>query len=48
MSYREWVWYHCYPGFDDTDGVDVVLDIVGHMADIRFIFPYVLCHILGV
>ena len=34
-------------GFDDTDGVDVVLDIVGQMADKMFVLPYVLCHILG-
>ena len=37
-----------YPGFDDTDTVDVVLDIVGQMADITLVLPYVLCHILGV
>ena len=48
MSYREWVWYNSYPGFDDTDTVDVVLDIVGEMADITFVLPYVLCHILAV
>ena len=48
MSYREWVSYNLYPGFDDTDTVDVVLDIVGQMADITFALPYVLCHILGV
>ena len=48
MSYREWVWYNLYPGFDDTDTVDVVLDIVAPMADITFVLPYVLCHILGV
>ena len=29
MSYREWVWYNWYREFDDTDTVDVVLDIVG-------------------
>ena len=29
MSYREWVWYNWYPGVDDTDTVDVVLDILG-------------------
>ena len=45
MSYREWVWYSWYPGFDDTDTVDVVLDIVGQMADIKFVLPCVLCHI---
>ena len=35
-------------GFDDTDTVDVVLDIVGQMADITIVLPYVLCHILSV
>ena len=44
MSYREWVWYNLYPGFDDTDTVDVVLDIVGQIADITFVLPCV-CHI---
>ena len=39
MSYREWVWYNWYIGFDDTDTVDVVLNIVGQMADIRFVLP---------
>ena len=29
MSYRQWVWYNWYSEFDDTDTVDVVLDIVG-------------------
>ena len=47
-SYREWVWYNRYLGFDDTERVDVVLDIVAHMADITFVLPYVLCYILGV
>ena len=41
MSYIEWVWYNIYPGFDDTDRVDVVLDIVGQMADVMFVLPYV-------
>ena len=36
------------PGFDDTDKVDVVLDTVGQMADITFVLPYVLRHMLGV
>ena len=40
--------YNLYPGFDDTDTVDVVLDIEAQMADIMFVLPYVLCHILGV
>ena len=40
--------YNLYPGFDDTDRVDVVLDTVGQMADITFALPYVLWHILGV
>ena len=44
MSYREWVSYNLYPGFDDTDTVDVVLDIVGQMADITFALP--LCYII--
>ena len=48
MSYREWVWYNRYPGFDDTDAVDVVLYTLGQMADITFVLPYVLCQILGV
>ena len=26
---------------------NVMLDIVGQMADITFVLPYVLCHILG-
>ena len=42
------MWYDGYPWFDDTDTVDVVLDIEGQMADIMFVLPYVLCHILGV
>ena len=41
MSYREWVWYKSYPGFDDTDTGDVVLDIVGQIADITIVFPCV-------
>ena len=45
MSYRECVWYLWYPGFDDTDTVDVVLDIVGQMADITFVLPCVWCNI---
>ena len=44
MTYREWVWYNWYPLFDDTDTVDVVLDIVGQMADITFVLPCVWCH----
>ena len=44
MSYREWVWYNWYPGFDDTDTVDVVLDIMGQMADItRCVMSYIGC-----
>ena len=39
MSYREWVWYNGYPGFHDTDTVEVVFDIVGQMADIMFVLP---------
>ena len=45
MSYREWVWYNWYPEFDDTDTVDVVLDIVCQIADIIFLLPCVWCHI---
>ena len=45
MSYREWVWYYWYPVFDDADTVDVVLDIVGQIADITFVLPCVWCHI---
>ena len=45
MSYREWGWYNWYCGFDDTDTVDVVLDIVGQMVDITFVLPCVRCHI---
>ena len=41
MSYREWVWYNGYCEFDDTDTVDVVLDIVGQIADILFLLPCV-------
>ena len=37
MSSREWLWYNWYTGFDDTDTVDVVSDIVGEMADITFV-----------
>ena len=48
MSYKEWVWYNWYPGFADTHRVEVVLDTEGQMADIMFILPYLLCHILGV
>ena len=48
MEYREWVWYNLYPGFYDTDTVHVVLDIVGQMADMTFVLPYVLYPILGV
>ena len=44
MSYREWVWYNWYREFDDTDTVDVVLDIVGQIADITFLLPCVWCH----
>ena len=40
--------YNLYPGSDDTDRADVVLDIVGQMADITVALPYLLCHILGV
>ena len=40
--------YNLYPGFHDTDTVDVVLDILGQMADITFVLPYVLRHMLGV
>ena len=39
MSYREWVWYNGYRGFDDTDTVDVVFDIVCQMADKMFVLP---------
>ena len=42
------MWDNLYPGFDDTETVDVELDTVGQMADIMFVLPYVLCHILGV
>ena len=45
MSYREWVWYNWYPGSDDTDTEDEVLDIVGQMSDITSVLPHVWCHI---
>ena len=45
MSYREWLCYKWYTGFDDTDTVDVVLDIVGQMADIMIVLPCVWCFI---
>ena len=45
MSYRDWEWYKWYPGFDDTDTVDLVLDIAGQMAHITFVLPCVWCHI---
>ena len=45
ISLREWVCYNWYPGFVDTDTVDVVLDILGQMADITFVLPSVWCHI---
>ena len=48
MSYREWVWNNWYPGFDDTDIVDVVLDIVCQMSDITFVLPCMRRHIYGV
>ena len=41
MSYREWVWCNGYREFDETDTVDVVLDIVGQIADITFLLPCV-------
>ena len=41
MSYREWVWYNLYREFDETDTVDVVLDIVCQRADITFLLPCV-------
>ena len=41
MSYQEWVLYNGYTGFDDTDTVDVVSDIVGEMADITFVLSCV-------
>ena len=41
ISYRECVWYNRYPGFDNTDTVDVVLDTVDQMADITFVLPCV-------
>ena len=43
MSYREWVWYNGYTGFDDKDRVDVVSDIVGEMADITLC-----CHVCDI
>ena len=45
MSYRECVWYKWYPVFDDTDTVDVVLDIVCQMADVTFVLPCVMSYI---
>ena len=48
MSYREWVCYNWYPVFDDTDTVDLVLDIVCQMVDITFVLPRASCHFLGV
>ena len=38
------MWCQLYPGFDDTGTVDVVLDIVGQMADITFVLP--LCNVI--
>ena len=37
MSSGQWLWYNWYTGFDDTNTVDVVSDIVGEMADITFV-----------
>ena len=45
MSYREWVCYNWHHEFDDTDTLDVVLDIVGQIADITLLLPCVWCHI---
>ena len=45
MLSKEWVWYNWYTGFYDTDTVDVVLDMVGEMADITFVMSCVWCHI---
>ena len=41
MTYRVWVWYNLYREIDDTDTVDVVLDIVRQIADITFLLPCV-------
>ena len=41
MSYRECVWYNRYTGFDDSDTVDVMSDIVGEMTDIMFVLSCV-------
>ena len=41
MSYREWVKYNRYSGFDDTDRVDVVSDKEGEMADITYVLSCV-------
>ena len=41
MLSREWLLYYRYTGFDDTDRVAVVSDIVGEMADITFVLSCV-------
>ena len=45
MTYRELVKCNLYPGFDDTDTVDVVSDIEKEMADITFVLSCVRCRI---
>ena len=44
-SYRERVWYNRYTGFDDTETVEEVSDLVGEMADITFVMSCVCGHI---
>ena len=41
MTYTVWVKCNWYPGFDDTDTVDVVSYIECDMADITFVFSCV-------
>ena len=41
VSYREWVWYNWYTGFDDSDTADVVSDIDGEVVDITFVLSCV-------
>ena len=48
MSSREWVSYNRYSGLDDTDGMDVVSDIVGEMADITCVVMCVMSYIVCV
>ena len=40
--------YNLYSGLDDTDGMDVVSDIVGEMADITCVVMCVMSYIVCV